>query len=100
MSKIEIEKILDSAIIGMAKKLNLDYEFKNSNELLIEIKNKDISNFNKLNNFLNIYNKYSDYISEIELIRKSRDITSDEKEKLENLIYQRDLARKNMELGQ
>jgi hypothetical protein len=71
MSKIEIEEILNSAIIGMAKKLNLDYEFKSNNELLSEIQNKDIANFNKLNSFLKIYIKYSNYISEIELIRES-----------------------------
>jgi hypothetical protein len=41
---------------------------------LQEIKNKDVSMFNKLDNFLKIYKKYSTYVSKIENIKKIRDI--------------------------
>ena len=98
MNEQSIQEIEESAIKGMAKKLNIDYEFKNNTKLLQEIKNKDVSMFNKLDNFLKIYKKYSTYISKIENIKKIRDINQSEKEELKNLIYKRDKARKEMEL--
>ena len=96
MSEQGLKSFYSDIIKNIAEKLTLDCDFKVAEELLEEIKNKDMNISNLLNTFLETYQEWYDFHLKIEKEDKQGNLSSEEYNTLMDLISKRDKTRESL----